>query len=301
MIKLIIITITQLLFFSCSKHIIKPQIEETNAKARTAFFEIHDISILPGEEANIEIQLYNNNYLFPYLNPIYGENVEIYQNQKLITKTNNSSTSKNKNVMLPLLPQDDLQVYQVSLEPSSNYAATGEFIINVMNKCHPAIIVDIDHTIANISSLEFIVKKYNKVPTFDQAVEKLKLLSLNYRIIYLTARNDMLMQATRDWLNFLNFPKGPIYFWNYSKHPFSVEFYKKNILKTLSQKFKNIIAGIGDQETDILAYQSIGLRSYAFRNNSINLQNVIHVNSWDDFYSDLNNYVKDPQTLCSSP
>ncbi len=149
-----------------------------------------------------------------------------------------------------------------ALAPGDKYLAEPANILVVIKKnTAPAIVTDIDHTIADVSSAGFLVKSNESVPALSGAPEALTRLSKKYTIIYVTARDDAFMNTTKEWLDLRKFPKGPVFFNDYGGKSMSSRKYKIAEIARLKKRFPNITAGVGDKVGDAEAYLANGMRA----------------------------------------
>src|SRR5262249_41238592 len=75
----------------------------------------------------------------------------------------------------------------------------------------PILITDVDHTISDLTEIKVPYTSIDRTPTLAGAVEALTELSRAYRIVYLSARDEVLYEKTRAWLNEKGFPEGPLF------------------------------------------------------------------------------------------
>ena len=93
----------------------------------------------------------------------------------------------------------------------------------------------------------------------------LERLARTHRIVYLTARDDKLLNKTRDWLELEGFPEGPVFARNLGPDSFSAKKFKTAWLATLTGTFSNVAYGFGDRDEDAAAYDTAGIPSYIVR------------------------------------
>jgi len=136
-----------------------------------------------------------------------------------------------------------------------------EAFVRVIDPRHPVIVVDIDHTIADVSPQGFILRKVQNVRPLLGSREALDELAPSMQIVYLSARDHIFTRKTKLWLRAAEFPEGPLYlrkgtrFWSHNPHQHKIE-----RLKELRPKFPNISWGVGDKPGDVAAYQAHGIR-----------------------------------------
>ncbi len=123
------------------------------------------------------------------------------------------------------------------------------------------LITDIDHTISDLSQLKvpFVDPKDN--PALPGAPEALTELAKQYRIVYLTARDDALFNYTRRWLKEKGFPDGPCFCRDFYPGQ-TQEGFKKKFIEDLKKQFPNLNVGVGDRESDAAAYLAHDINSY---------------------------------------
>ena len=80
-------------------------------------------------------------------------------------------------------------------------------------------------------------------------------MQLIFYIIYLSSREDKLVNTTKDWLTKHGFPGGDLR--HRQKHQRTYEF-KVEAIGAMQRKYE-IVLGIGDREGDIEAYRACGV------------------------------------------
>jgi hypothetical protein len=132
-----------------------------------------------------------------------------------------------------------------------------EALVRVIEPRAPVLIVDIDHTIADVSPQGFILKKVQNVRPVPGSREALHELAPSLQIVYLTARDHIFTRKTKLWLRAADFPEAPVYlrkgtrFWTHNPREHKIE-----RLKDLRPRFPNIKWGVGDKPGDVAAYQA---------------------------------------------
>jgi hypothetical protein len=132
------------------------------------------------------------------------------------------------------------------------------FVGYVAAKGTKVVVTDVDGTISwsENSIIKQVLDRDRDIATRPNAPKALG--SLQYPIVYTTARGDVFIGITRKWLERHGFPRGML---RLSKGAFAkpgaaaIE-YKTKTLKALSVP---IAAGIGNRKSDITAYTNIGL------------------------------------------
>lgn len=136
-----------------------------------------------------------------------------------------------------------------------------EAMVRVVERETPVIVVDIDHTIADVSPQGFIFRKVQNVRPVVGSREALDELATSMQILYLTARDHIFTRKTKLWLRAAEFPEAPVYlrkgtrFWSASPQDHKIE-----RLKEVRRRFPNVRWGVGDKPGDIAAYRAHSIR-----------------------------------------
>ncbi len=117
------------------------------------------------------------------------------------------------------------------------------------------LIVDIDDTICRTYKWSLLSSGEDPSPPMAGAVEVLRELSKEFRIVYLTARPREIVPKTRRWLERNGFPTGPVLTWDVDKYPWSQGDYKKERIDQIQDDFDNVRIGIGNTDKDHQAYR----------------------------------------------
>lgn len=128
-------------------------------------------------------------------------------------------------------------------------------------KDFPVLVVDLDGTVCASTELEVGLKAPGELRAVPGAPEALQEIARTHALLYLTARDDALMNATREWLDLRTFPKGPVLFRDLSLWNLSAEKYKREKLLALKKDW-NLVAGVGDRDEDARAYMAAGMEAY---------------------------------------
>ena len=134
-------------------------------------------------------------------------------------------------------------------------------VVDVLPADASVLVVDLDHTLADISTLRFAFTANRNTKPLPEAVDVLRRLAKRFSILYLTARDHSFLGKTRDWLRLQGLPDGPVVcrrrrFW--SQRSFS---HKLERLAELKRTHR-LAAGVGDLPTDAKAYHSSGMAAY---------------------------------------
>jgi hypothetical protein len=132
----------------------------------------------------------------------------------------------------------------------------------VLDDSRPIVIVDIDHTVADVSSLEVIIQEREKQKPLADAAETLNALVKDYQVIFLTHRAVVFAAKTKAWLRQNKFPHAPIIFWHPEREKLLPQAFKTKAIEGLKERFARVAAGIGDRKSDAAAYRINGLNAY---------------------------------------
>ncbi len=147
----------------------------------------------------------------------------------------------------------------------SDRGACAEAHAFVWNSSDPILVCDLDLTLSNASALRFWLSPISQVRPFEGAPDVLRRLARTHRVVYLTARRDLVLDKTRQWLSQYLCPPGPILCRPWSLFPPAPGPFKQDALNSLRRRFSNLAAGIGDRRHDAAAYRSAGIPAILFR------------------------------------
>lgn len=152
--------------------------------------------------------------------------------------------------------------FQVSLPEDSRYGSQNAlFRVFIRDPKRPSLVIDLDGTICASSELEVGLKAANEIEAIEGAAAALQELSKSFDLVYLTARDDALINKTREWLDLRGFPRAPLLVRDIKLWNLSAEKYKTNRLLELKKEF-HLFAGVGDRKEDALAYMAAGMQAY---------------------------------------
>jgi hypothetical protein len=123
-------------------------------------------------------------------------------------------------------------------------------------------VTDIDKTISDIAEVLVPVTPNSAIPAMAGSVAALKEFDQDRDVIYLTARDDYLLDKTRDWLKLRGFPTGAVFVNDWMIGGPSQGDYKERLLRELKADFPNIEAGAGENLHDAEAYMANDMRAY---------------------------------------
>jgi len=130
-----------------------------------------------------------------------------------------------------------------------------------------AFVTDIDHTISDFPEPKVPFASIETMPALPDAPEVLRGLSKRYVIVYLTARDDAILQKTKAWLRLRDFPWGPVLgrdlkVWDLFSKGQGAPAHKRRTLEALRRILPDIRFGAGDLAGDVDAYLSNGVRPF---------------------------------------
>lgn len=209
----------------------------------------YDLLVPAGEPVTLEVEVEHRwaTFIDP---PIAGVEVDVAGVGRQKTAANGIATFP-----LGVLPEGSHR-YVVSADRK-----TPEVLVRVIRREMPVVVVDIDHTIADVSPQGFILRRVKNVRTLPGSREALNVLAKLYQIVYLTARDHIFTRKTKLWLRLKGFPEAPVYlrkgtrFWSASPREHKLE-----RLKELRAHFSNIPWGVGDKPGDVAAYAAHGIK-----------------------------------------
>lgn len=261
------------------------------AGQKKAKLQAYDILALPGETVTLRAKLEERGGLG--MKPdLEGELVLFHHgNGSLLGKalTDDNGWADLKYAVADK-PGSDVSV-DCSLAPESEYATPKATLLLAVRDGNATFLVsDLDHTVADVSSLGFLVKSNKSVPTLPGAPEALTRLAKIYSILYLTARDDAFMNHTKSWLRMKGFPPGPVFFWDLGGKPFDSGDYKTEALAKLKKRFPGLACGVGDKVHDVEAYLANGMRAFLIGDEPDEdaPEKAEFVKSWKDVEKKLN-------------
>ncbi|MDD5687292.1 MAG: HAD family acid phosphatase [Elusimicrobia bacterium] len=239
----------------------------------------YDSISIPGQEVILSAKL-EKKVLF-FRPDIKDEKLAFYIDNKNIGE---SITNSEGFAFLPyIINKPGIFELNVKLSTASNYIS-GPVSAKIFcsDKKKPAMVVDIDHTIADVSWFGYVTKPNEKVMPLKNAPEVLQKLSRKYDIVFVTKREEVFLWKTEEWLKMYKFPDAPVFFWDLGDYPLSSVKYKTERIKKLKQIWKNISIGIGDRDTDIESYLANDMKVIKIGKENKTIPNVTFVSNWDE-------------------
>lgn len=250
---------------------------------------IHDAVGLPDSRADITVKVESRAILFhPDVSGVKVAAFDMEGNVVSEKVTNDDGEARLK-VELPEEPG----VYSAPVEifEEGRGKIRKEARIFVFRKDQKFIVTDIDGTIS--ATAEYLIPfiSVDKIKPMEGAVKALTDLSRDYGIIYLTARDDALLNKTKHWLEVKGFPPGPVICRDIGLDSFSAEGFKQKKIEELKKTFGSIEYGVGDTQSDVNAYNAAGLKAiYISRKKKV--EGALNVTGWDEI---LRAIVEDKQ------
>ena len=174
----------------------------------------------------------------------------------------------------------------VSFEGSARHnAACANSRVFVWPKNSAILITDIDHTISDLSELKIPFTANERIPAMPGAVAALTELAARYRIVYLTARDEVFYEKTRTWLREKGFPEGPVFSRNFHVGA-KRETFKRRFIAELRRCYPDVSVGVGDRPSDARAYLNNGLKAFLLQPKASGAdaapKGAIIVRSWEE-------------------
>lgn len=220
----------------------------------------YDVLARPGGTVTLRAKLEKRGALG--VNPdVRGEPVLFRLGESAIGE---AATGDDGTASLAWKPPAGAAVHEISLSlrPGSRYRASAlPLRVYLRDAERPSLVVDIDGTICAGGEKEVATKPASEIAAVEGAAEALVALAESFDLLYLTGRDDALIETTRAWLDLRGFPRAPILFRDLSLFTLSAEAYKKEALLSLRKEFR-LVAGIGDRPEDAEAYMAAGLAAY---------------------------------------
>ncbi|MEK6693089.1 MAG: hypothetical protein AABY44_06650 [Nitrospirota bacterium] len=216
---------------------------------------------------------------------ISGERVEFFQsnNDKKslgITLTGIDGTAVKE---IPPL-KNGFHSFSARLADNKRYSAEESYgLVACWDHKKPIIIVDIDGTISDTDNSELLFKKTDKdSKPLKNAPDVLRRLSKKYNIIFLTHRNELLLNKTRLWLKEHKFPPAPVFTLRLGEDPLMPGEYKDEKLKEWKKEGWNMKIGIGNRPHDAEAYLDNGLKAIILDDDDDLPDKAIKVKDWKE-------------------
>lgn len=254
------------------------------AEGKEANLIFYDQIVKPVEKVYIMARLRKG--LISVKPEISGERVEFFKrlnNNKEsfgIALTGGDGTAVKE--IPPLRP--GFHSFRVRLADTKRYnAEESDGIIACWNPKRPVIIVDIDGTVSDTDNSDLLFKKKDTdSKPFPDAPEVLRRLSKNYNIIFLTHRNELLLNKTRLWLKEHKFPTSPVFTFRLGEDPAMPGEYKDEKIKEWKKEGWNLKIGIGDKAHDAEAYSENRIKAIIIGDEDDLPDGTIRAKNWKE-------------------
>ena len=161
-------------------------------------------------------------------------------------------------------------------------------VVDVLASDAPVLALDLDHTVADVSTWRFALATSREVRALEGAVEAIRRLANRYAIIFLTARDHSFLAKTREWLRLQGLPDGPAFlrrrrFWSQRAGDHKLE--RLGELK----RTHRLVAGAGDMPADVKAYLANGMAAFLIdpRGAVPDIEGAVRVSSWKELEAKL--------------
>jgi len=152
---------------------------------------------------------------------------------------------------------------EARVQQGSKYMALpGPLLVSVCSSKEPILVCDLDQTLAAVSAMKSAISDAKNINTLPGARDGIWKLYKNYRVIYLTERDDTFIPRTRAWLRSKKMPPGPVFYWDFWSKSWSSQTFKTKLVSSLRKTLPGLALGIGDTKADAEAYISNGLTAH---------------------------------------
>jgi hypothetical protein len=179
---------------------------------------------------------------------------------------------------LPMTTPLDSGEHTFRARVESGSAAQGQLVLIAAAK--PVFVTDIDNTISDLPDWLVPVTPIEHNGILPGSSDALHELAQAYTIVYLTARDDMLYNHTRRWLNYWSFPSGILITNDWGLDAFDQYGFKRESLASLQTRFSALAVGAGDRAHDARAYLDSGMRAYLLGRRVV--EGAVTVKAWAD-------------------
>jgi hypothetical protein len=262
------------------------------AKVKKTNLIAYDQFAKPGEKIYLMAMLRKG---FLSIKPeISGERIEFFRNKKSlgIALTGTDGTAVKE------IPPLSVGLYSFSakLPEKARYTAEeADGILACWDPRTPIIIVDMD-TLSEIERIDFPFRKIKRdSKPLKDAPQVLKRLSKDYNIIYLTNRDELLLNKTRLWLKDNRFPIAPV---------FSIKADEDSLAKEYAERIKDwkkdgwdIKIGIGNIPQHAEAYLDNGMKAIILEDEEELPEKAIMVKGWKEIEKTILKLLKSHKSI----
>jgi len=141
----------------------------------------------------------------------------------------------------------------------SDYIAfPAEILIAAPDPKKPILLIQVDQTVSQATNLDmFRGKEVKEIAATEGAQHVLGMLAGPYQLVYLTDLEASFTSSFKAWIQMKGLPRAPVLFWDLSRS-LSHGTYMQRLVERLTSEFPQIVAGIGGQTVDALAYVQKG-------------------------------------------
>jgi len=219
-----------------------------------------DVLAQPGQRLRLRARL-RAGELFGLARDIPRAPVSYFLNDDLLATvmTNRSGRA----ALERIVPKAEDHVIRLFYPGGEEYASAESYLRLFVRKPNASFLVtDIDFTLAQTESLLALRSGRVALKAQPRAAFVLRRLvtERGMTILYITAREESLINLTREWLSDQGFPPGPLFAWDYLHSPLSHEAYKQQLLSRLKKEWPGIEWAVGDRLEDVRAYQACGIK-----------------------------------------
>jgi hypothetical protein len=159
----------------------------------------------------------------------------------------------------------------------------------------PILVTDLDGTLSDLAGVYVPFTSNRDTRCLPGSVEALSALAQNYRVVYLTARDETLHDKTRAWLDEKGFPPGPLFCRDFHLGEKS-QTYKRQFLAELAKRYPQLVVGVGNTVGDASAYLHNGLRPFMLdpAGNRSFPEGTVVVRSWQELRKRLEEGPENP-------
>ncbi len=136
---------------------------------------------------------------------------------------------------------------------------TAQMLIRCRRPDAPLMVVDLDKTVVASGFDQVLV---GDPEPMRNAASVLRRCSQRWDVVYLTHRPQYFRTKSRQFLEDYGFPNGPLLLSELTSFIRGSGAFKRNILESITAKFKAVRIGVGDKFSDVEAYHAYGLESY---------------------------------------
>lgn len=259
---------------------------------KAAVIQGYDAIVVPGSEVELKVKVERAKF-FPLRVDLRKQKIHFTRDGLSVgtSKSKKDGLAKIKAVFY----EPGVHIIKAQLDENSKYKANiTDNRVLVVDRDAPLLVTDIDHTLADISGSDFIRTADRKIPELPGASEVVNRLKEKFGVFYMTARDDGFIKRTKFWLDFMKFPKGPSFFWDFGLFngvPNNHGEYKTEVIRKLTKTHSNIQIGVGDKPHDVAAYRANGLRAYYIGLPGFELpKHTVVVKTWSEIEEHLEEF-----------